>query len=77
MRDIGLIVHNINITDSSPLFFDSDEEVIYKYKISMGKNVLINIHTRYEVYEEFEDSANVILNIEHSLENSIKHRLNL
>jgi hypothetical protein len=76
MRDIGLIVHNINITDSSPLFFDSDEEVIYKYKVSMGKNVLIDIYTRYEVYDKFEDSANIILNIEHSLEMSIK-RLNL
>jgi predicted double-glycine peptidase len=76
MRDIGLIVHNINITDSSPLFLDNDEEVIYKYKVSMGKNVLINILTRYEVYDKFEESANIILNIEHSLEMSIK-RLNL
>jgi len=71
MKDIGLLLHNINIHEVFPVSFRY-EEVIYVYQVSIGKEK-INISARHDIENKFNDN-HIVSDIEDSLETRIKDK---
>jgi hypothetical protein len=74
MIDIGLVIQNINIQQSFPVFFFKEEEVIYKHNIDLGKEIII-LSTLKDYEENFEELEISVSDLEDSIEDSVKDNM--
>lgn len=76
MYDIGLRLHNINISESFPIRFDNlEDSPIYQYIVNLGSHDKAQITTRFDFETEYYPQDFFIEELEGSIEESIRKKI--